>query len=108
MKKLIHLFIVSLLVVANIFIAGCGAQKKETPKEEVVMNPEIKKAADDLNKQIDVLSADMKGVTAVLKNEMPAISQKIQGLVTELQQAAQEVQESLNSKESAAAKTQAN
>lgn len=92
--------ILIMLAATSIFIAGCAAQEK-TPaqKEQEAMTLRMQKAADDLNEQIDTLSASIKSATAVLKEEMPEISKKIQNLVTELQQASQQIQESIAKEE---------
>ena len=88
--------IMVILVAANIFIAGCKPQEKKVVPKEDEMTAEIRQAADQLNKQIDVLSADLKGTTTVLKTEMPGIVTKVQELIVELKQVGQEIEKSLN------------
>jgi predicted secreted protein len=89
--------IMIILVAANIFILGCKVEEKKPVPQETQVQADVKQAADELNKQIDVLSANLKGTTAVLKEEMPGIVQKVQELIAELQVAGNEIEKSLGS-----------
>lgn len=88
--------IMAVLIAACIFILGCWEQEP-APKGQITT--EINKAAVEINKQIDVLSADLKGTSAVLQKEMPGIVMKVQELLAELQILGQEMEKSLASLE---------
>lgn len=90
--------IIAILVAANLFIAGCKEQGKPvTPQTQ--MQADLKQAANELNKQIDVFSANVKGATTVLREEMPGITQKVSELLVEFQKLGQEMEKSLASLE---------
>ena len=87
--------IMTILLVANIFIVGCNVQEKKAALKEGEMTTEVRQAADELNKQIDVLSANLKGTTAVISKEMPGITLKVKELLAELQVLGNEVQQAI-------------